>query len=84
MNFEQARGAMRDAQDYGALFRAMKTAKAPAHWPRYTPEQQKEPCELPVTRSNELAEQMRKEVAKWEKTIKDAVRRMANPNISYL
>ncbi len=84
MNFEQAKGAIKDASNYDSLLRAMGTAKASANWPRYTSEQQEELCRLPVVRSGELAEQARKDIAAQEAKVVEAVERMANPNVTHL
>jgi len=84
MNIIQARGAITNAKDHQSLLEAMRTARAPAYWPRYTPDEQQELCDLAIARSRKLAEQMRTAISEDEKTIKDAAERMANPNISYL
>ena len=84
MNIIQARGTITDAKDHQGLLEAMRTARAPAYWPRYTPDEQQELCGLVIARSRKLAEQMRTAISDDEKAVEDAVRRMANPNTLHL
>lgn len=84
MNFIQACGAITNAKDHRSLLEAMQTARAPAHWSRYTADEQQELCNLAIAHSRKLAKQMRATIAEGEKVVEDAAGRMANPQISFL
>ncbi len=84
MNIIQATGAIKDAKDHDQLFAVMQTAKAPAHWSRYTDEQREELCDLAEKKSHELAEAMRTSATQQEERIDEAVRGMRNPPTRFL
>ena len=80
LNFIQAQGAIANAKDHKGLAEAMRSVRAPAYWPKFTPEQQKELCDLAADKNRTLSAQARDAVAKSEAEFKELIGKMANPN----